>query len=221
MTTAAEPQSPVEDPLDFRNVRSGVNKAEEDAQCVPEGLSRQWRQPQTSRALWQPSPEEALRRPPRPCKTHGQLAHAPRRLHSPNQAQQPTPQAPERPQRSMRSWKGPVMSGMAPWRTKWRSGLRCNGEDPSDCPFQPTCSAVSNNTTTCSRIPSGPSFLTTANGDLQQRGSPAGDVPAVVLRCIQKTYGEWHYPAETSINVYAGLLSGFQPSQDVYRGPRG
>ena len=31
LTTAAEPQSPVEDPLDFRDVRSGVNEDEEDA----------------------------------------------------------------------------------------------------------------------------------------------------------------------------------------------
>ena len=40
LTTAAEPQSPVEDPLDFRDVRSGVNDAEEDAQCAPSGAEQ-------------------------------------------------------------------------------------------------------------------------------------------------------------------------------------
>ena len=35
------------------------------------------------------------------------------------------------------------------------------------------------------------------------------------------TYKEWHYPAKTSIKLYAGLASGFQPSLDVYRGPCG
>ena len=31
LTTAAEPQSPVNDPLNFRDVRSGVKEAEKDA----------------------------------------------------------------------------------------------------------------------------------------------------------------------------------------------
>ena len=40
LTTAAEPQSPVEDPLDFRDVRSGVKEAEKDAQCAPSGAEQ-------------------------------------------------------------------------------------------------------------------------------------------------------------------------------------
>ena len=35
LTTADEQQSPVKDPLDFRDVRSGVKEAEKDAQCAP------------------------------------------------------------------------------------------------------------------------------------------------------------------------------------------
>ena len=37
LTTAAEPQSPVNDPLNFRDVRSGLKEAEKDAQCAPSG----------------------------------------------------------------------------------------------------------------------------------------------------------------------------------------
>ena len=37
LTTAAEPQTPVKDPLDFREVRSGVKEAEKDPQCAPSG----------------------------------------------------------------------------------------------------------------------------------------------------------------------------------------
>ena len=37
LTTAAEPQSPVIDPLNFRDVRSGVKEAKKDAQCAPSG----------------------------------------------------------------------------------------------------------------------------------------------------------------------------------------
>ena len=37
LTTAAEPQSPVEDPLDFRDVRSGIKEAEKVSQCAPSG----------------------------------------------------------------------------------------------------------------------------------------------------------------------------------------
>ena len=48
-----------------------------------------------------------------------------------------------------------------------------------------------------------------------------GDVPVVAFRYNRLTYGEWHYPAKTRIKLYAGLVSGFQPSLDVYRGPCG
>ena len=37
LTTAAEPQSPMEDPLELRDVRSGVKEAEKDAPCAPSG----------------------------------------------------------------------------------------------------------------------------------------------------------------------------------------
>ena len=40
LTAAAEPQSPVEDPLDFRDVRSGVKEAKKDAQCAPSGAEQ-------------------------------------------------------------------------------------------------------------------------------------------------------------------------------------
>ena len=40
LTRADEPQSPVEDPLDFRDVRSGVKEAEKDAQCAPSGAQQ-------------------------------------------------------------------------------------------------------------------------------------------------------------------------------------
>ena len=40
LTTATEPQSPVEDPLDFRDVRSEVKEAEKDAQCPPSGAEQ-------------------------------------------------------------------------------------------------------------------------------------------------------------------------------------
>ena len=40
LTTAAEPQSPVNDPLNFRDVRSGVKEAEKDAQCAPSGADQ-------------------------------------------------------------------------------------------------------------------------------------------------------------------------------------
>ena len=36
----AEPQSPVENPLDFSVVRSGVKEAEKDAQCAPSGAQQ-------------------------------------------------------------------------------------------------------------------------------------------------------------------------------------
>ena len=40
LTTAAEPQRPVNDPLNFRDVRSGVKEAEVDAQCAPSGAEQ-------------------------------------------------------------------------------------------------------------------------------------------------------------------------------------
>ena len=40
LTTAAKPQSPVKDPLDFREVRSGVKQAEKDATCAPLGAAQ-------------------------------------------------------------------------------------------------------------------------------------------------------------------------------------
>ena len=40
LTTAGEPQSPVQDPLDFRAVRSGVKEADKDAQCAPSGAEQ-------------------------------------------------------------------------------------------------------------------------------------------------------------------------------------
>ena len=40
LTTAAKPQSPVEDPLDFRDVRSGVKEDEKDAHCPPSGAEQ-------------------------------------------------------------------------------------------------------------------------------------------------------------------------------------
>ena len=40
LTTAAKPQSPVEDPLDFRDVRSGVKEAQKDAQSAPSGAEQ-------------------------------------------------------------------------------------------------------------------------------------------------------------------------------------
>ena len=35
LTTTAEPQSPVEDPLDSRDVHSGVREAKKEAHCAP------------------------------------------------------------------------------------------------------------------------------------------------------------------------------------------
>ena len=40
LTTAAKPQRPVEDPLDFTEVRSGVKQAEKDAHCAPSGAEQ-------------------------------------------------------------------------------------------------------------------------------------------------------------------------------------
>ena len=40
LTTTDEPQGPVEDPWDFRDVRSGVKEAEKDARCAPSGAEQ-------------------------------------------------------------------------------------------------------------------------------------------------------------------------------------
>ena len=40
LTTAAEPQSPMGDPLQLRDVRSGVKEAEKDAPCAPSGAAQ-------------------------------------------------------------------------------------------------------------------------------------------------------------------------------------
>ena len=61
LTTAAEPQSPMGDPLELRDVRSGVKEAEKDALCAPSGAA------QAEEVTWNeqgavapcPCPEEA------------------------------------------------------------------------------------------------------------------------------------------------------------------
>ena len=40
LMTAAEPQSPVDQPLDFSDVRSGVKEAEKDVYCTPSGAQQ-------------------------------------------------------------------------------------------------------------------------------------------------------------------------------------
>ena len=40
LITADKPQSPVEDPLDFRDVRSGVKEAKKNAYCAPSGAEQ-------------------------------------------------------------------------------------------------------------------------------------------------------------------------------------
>ena len=61
LTTAAEPHSPVEDPLDFSDVRPGVKEAEKDAQCASSGAEQAEEattNEQGTVAAW-PCPEEA------------------------------------------------------------------------------------------------------------------------------------------------------------------
>ena len=74
LTTAAEPQSPVNDPLNFRDVRSGVKEAEKDVQCAPSGAE------QAEEATC-PCPEEV------PKTMQDMLAISP----SPVEAPQPAP----------------------------------------------------------------------------------------------------------------------------------
>ena len=40
LTTAIEPQSPVEDSVEFSDVRSGIKEADNDAQCAPSGADK-------------------------------------------------------------------------------------------------------------------------------------------------------------------------------------
>ena len=63
LPTAAEPKSPVEDPLDVTDVRSGVKEAKKDAQCAPSGAEQAeeaTRNEQGTVATC-PCPEEALK----------------------------------------------------------------------------------------------------------------------------------------------------------------
>ena len=84
MTTAAEPQSPVEDPLDFNAVRSGVKEAEKDAQCGPSGAEQAEKATMNEQgaAATCSCPEEA------PKTVQDMLAIKP----SPVEAPQPAPQ---------------------------------------------------------------------------------------------------------------------------------
>ena len=83
LTTAAEPQSPVEDPLDFGDVRSGVKEAEKDAQCAPSGAEQAEEATTNEQGTVAtcPCPEEA------PKTVQDMLAINP----SPVEAPQPTP----------------------------------------------------------------------------------------------------------------------------------
>ena len=83
LTTAAEPQSPVEDPLDFRDVRSGVKEAEKDAQCAPSGAEQAEEATTNEQGTVAtcPCPEEA------PQTVQDMLAISP----SPVEAPQPAP----------------------------------------------------------------------------------------------------------------------------------
>ena len=83
LTTAAKLQSPVKNPFDFRDVRSGVKEAEKDAQCAPSG-AEQAEEATTSEqgtVATYPCPEEA------PKTVHDMLAINP----SPVEAPQPAP----------------------------------------------------------------------------------------------------------------------------------
>ena len=84
LITAAEPQSPVKDPLDFRDVCSGVKEAEKDAQCAPSGAAQAEEATTNEQGTVAtcPCPEEA------PKTVQDMLAINP----SPVEAPQPTPQ---------------------------------------------------------------------------------------------------------------------------------
>ena len=84
LTTAAEPQSPVKDPLEFRDVRSGVKEAEKDAQCAPSGAEQAEEATTNEQGTVAtcPCPEEA------PKTVQDMLAINP----SPVEASQPSPQ---------------------------------------------------------------------------------------------------------------------------------
>ena len=79
----AEPQSHVEERLDFRDVRSGVTEAEKDAQCAPSGAEEAERATTNEHGTLAtcPRPEEA------PKTVQDMLAINP----SPVEAQQPAP----------------------------------------------------------------------------------------------------------------------------------
>ena len=84
LTTADEPRSPVEDPLDFRDVRSGVKEAEKDAPCAPSGAAQAEEASTNEQGTVAtcPCPEEA------PKTVQDMLAISP----SPVEAPQPAPQ---------------------------------------------------------------------------------------------------------------------------------
>ena len=86
LTTAAQSQSPVEDPLDFSDVGSAVKEAEKDAQCAPSGAEQAQETTTNEQGTVAncPCPEEArktvqdmLEINPSPVKAP---SHAPRRL---------------------------------------------------------------------------------------------------------------------------------------------
>ena len=84
LTTAARPQSPMEDPLELRDVRSGVRESERDAPCTPPGAV-QAEEATTNKqgtVATCPCPEEALK------TVQDMLAINP----SPVEAPQPAPQ---------------------------------------------------------------------------------------------------------------------------------
>ena len=83
LTTAAEPQRPMEDPLELRDVRSGVKEAEKDAPCAPSGAAQAEEATTNAQGTVAtcPCPEEA------PKTVQDMLAISP----SPVEAPQPAP----------------------------------------------------------------------------------------------------------------------------------
>ena len=84
LTTAAKPQSPMGDPLELRDVRSGVKEAEKHAPCAPSGAAQAGEAATNEQGTVAtcPCPEEA------PKTAQDMLAINP----SPVEAPQPTPQ---------------------------------------------------------------------------------------------------------------------------------
>ena len=160
-TTASEPQSTVKDPLDFKDVRSGVREAQKDAQCTTSGAEQ--------------AGEAAT-------NEQGTVATSPC-----------LDEAPKTVQDMLAINRSPVDP------PQWRHHA---------CP-------IASNTY-------GDFSLQSVMTASEAIGSAmSGEVPAAVLRCNPMSYGELHYPAETSIKLYADLISGFQPCLDAYRGPCG